>query len=85
MARKPDPYLIDEDNPELGAEEIALGRPAKEVLPNALYEALTHRAGTETVSVTLDIDRSVLERFQSTGPNWRERMNEALKKASGGR
>ncbi len=84
MARKADPYLVDDDNPELDAEAIARGRPAKDVLPNGLYEALTRRKD-ETVSVTLDIDRSVLERFQSAGPNWRERMNEALKKASGGR
>jgi uncharacterized protein (DUF4415 family) len=84
MPRKSDPYLIDEDNPELDKAAIARGRPAKEALPKGLYEALT-RPRDETVSVTLDIDRSVLERFQSAGPNWRERMNEALKKASGGR
>lgn len=81
MARLPDPYLTDEENPDLDAEAIARGRPAKDVLPNELYEALTRRRD-ETVSVTLDIDRSVLERFQSAGPNWRDRMNEALKKAS---
>ncbi|MGJ0513246.1 BrnA antitoxin family protein [Methylocystis sp.] len=81
MARLPDPYLTDEENPDLEAEAIARGRPAKDVLPNELYEALTRRRD-ETVSVTLDIDRSVLERFQSAGPNWRDRMNEALKKAS---
>ncbi|MBM3563560.1 MAG: BrnA antitoxin family protein [Alphaproteobacteria bacterium] len=82
MARRPNPYLTDEENPELEAGAIAHGRPAKEILPSELYEALTRRRD-ETVSVTLDIDRSVVERFQSTGPNWRERMNEALKKASG--
>ena len=81
MARLPDPYLTDDENPDLEAEAIARGRPAKDVLPNELYEALTRRRD-ETVSVTLDIDRSVLERFQSAGPNWRDRMNEALKKAS---
>lgn len=81
MARRPDPYLTDVENPELEAEAIARGRPAKDVLPSELYEALTKRRD-ETVSVTLDIDRSVLERFQSAGPNWRDRMNEALKKAS---
>ncbi len=82
MARRPDPYLTDAENPELEAEAIARGRPAKDVLPGGLYEALTQRKD-ETVSVTLDVDRLVLERFQSAGPNWRERMNEALKKASG--
>ncbi|MGJ0395502.1 MAG: BrnA antitoxin family protein [Methylocystis sp.] len=84
MARRPDPYLTDAENPEFEAEAIARGRPAKDVLPGELYAALTQRKG-ETVSVTLDVDRSVLERFQSAGPNWRERMNEALKKASGDR
>lgn len=84
MARKADPYLVDDDNPELDAETIAHGRPAREVLPKALYEVLTRRPGApDTVSVTLDLDRSVVERFQSAGPNWRERINETLKKASG--
>jgi uncharacterized protein (DUF4415 family) len=34
-------------------------------------------------TVSLRIDRDVLEHFQQDGPGWRERMNEALRKAAG--
>jgi uncharacterized protein (DUF4415 family) len=43
----------------------------KPVLPNA----------KETVS--LRIDRDVLEYFQEDGPGWQERINDALRKAAG--
>lgn len=45
--------------------------PRSPVLPNA----------KETVS--LRIDRDVLEHFQESGPGWQERMNAALRKAAG--
>jgi uncharacterized protein (DUF4415 family) len=38
-------------------------------------------AGRETVS--LRIDRDVLEFFQAAGPGWQERINDALRKAAG--
>jgi uncharacterized protein (DUF4415 family) len=41
--------------------------PARPVLPNA----------KETV--TLRIDREVLDHFQQAGPGWQERINEALR------
>jgi uncharacterized protein (DUF4415 family) len=34
-------------------------------------------------SVTLRIDRDVLDHFQEEGPGWQERINEALRKAAG--
>jgi uncharacterized protein (DUF4415 family) len=33
--------------------------------------------------VTLRIDQDVLEHFQSGGPGWQDRINEALRKAAG--
>jgi uncharacterized protein (DUF4415 family) len=45
--------------------------PKKPALPNA----------KELVS--LRIDRDVLEHFQETGPGWQDRINEALRKATG--
>ena len=32
-------------------------------------------------SVTLRLDRDVLERFQADGPGWQDRINAALRKA----
>lgn len=37
--------------------------------------------GKETVS--LRIDRDVLEHFQESGPGWQDRINDALRKAAG--
>jgi len=34
-------------------------------------------------TVTLRIDREVLDHFQGDGPGWQERINEALRKATG--
>ena len=34
-------------------------------------------------SVTLKIDRDVLEHFQAEGPGWQDRINAALRSASG--
>ncbi|MCB8822059.1 BrnA antitoxin family protein [Microvirga rosea] len=34
-------------------------------------------------SVTLRIDRDVLDHFQEDGPGWQERINDALRKAAG--
>lgn len=34
-------------------------------------------------TVTLRIDREVLDYFQEDGPGWQDRINEALRKAAG--
>ena len=34
-------------------------------------------------TVTLRIDRDVLDFFQENGPGWQDRINEALRKAAG--
>ena len=34
-------------------------------------------------TVSLRLDRDVLEHFQKDGPGWQDRMNEALRKAAG--
>lgn len=54
MPRKPDPYLTDEENPELTPEQIRVMRPASEVLPPELYESLvqSHDASLATTRDT---------------------------------
>jgi uncharacterized protein (DUF4415 family) len=47
------------------------GPPKQHVIP----------VGKETVS--LRIDRDVLEHFQEDGPGWQDRINAALRKAAG--
>ena len=52
-------------------------KPVENVSPKA--NAIP--AGKETVS--LKLDRDVLEHYQDDGPGWQDRINEALRKAAG--
>jgi uncharacterized protein (DUF4415 family) len=80
----------DADNPELSDEQLASMRPAKHVLPPALYEALVKRGrgrprsnpATKKVIVKLRVDPDVLEAFKAAGPGWQTRMSDALKQAA---
>jgi uncharacterized protein (DUF4415 family) len=74
MARRP----IDSRDAAEAAFKAATTKPVpapapekKPSLPNA----------KETVS--LRIDRDVLDYFQEDGPGWQERINEALRRAAG--
>ena len=72
----------DPDARELTDDELAEMRPAREVLPPALFEALTRRGRPKSeykrVQVTLRVDPDVLETYRASGPGWQTRMNEAL-------
>ena len=73
----------DPDNPELTDEQLARMRPASEVLPPALYAALTRPRGRPKAAVTklpvkLRLDRQAVEAFKATGTGWQTRMNDAL-------
>lgn len=74
------------DNPELTDEELARLRPAREVLPAALYEALTKNGqgpNKRMLSVTLSLDADIVEGFRAGGEGWERRMVDALRKAVG--
>jgi uncharacterized protein (DUF4415 family) len=90
MPKRPDPGLIDEQNPEWTEADFARARPAREVLSPALYNALTKKLrgqrgpqkGPTKVAITLRLDRDVVDRFKAAGPGWQTRMNEALGRAA---
>ena len=101
MARKPIPptegedkrihrgIASDPDMPEWTDEDFARARPAREVLPPALYEAAVKRRrgqrGPQKAPVkklvTLRVDPDVLAHFKATGAGWQARMNEALRRS----
>jgi uncharacterized protein (DUF4415 family) len=91
MPRKPDPFLIDEESPELTKAEIQRGKRAKDVLPRKLYTELVRRKPGQRgpqkeptkVAVTIRLDRDVVRKFKSRGPGWQTRINQALRKAAG--
>ena len=86
MARKPDLYLIDDENPEWTAEEVAQARPASEVLPPDLYAELSKRrpgrpkSEAPKVAVKLRLDPDIVEAYKAEGAGWQMRINAALRK-----
>ena len=86
MPKKPDPYLIDDENPEATEEDFRRMRPASEVLPPALYKKLVanyeaRRAARE--AVTLHLDPEVAARLRADGPGWEDRAAAMLREAVG--
>lgn len=78
--------LIDADGEvrELTAEDMALFRPAHEVLPQALQEILGMRTRgpqkTPTkVATTIRLDPEVLDALKATGRGWQTRANDLLR------
>ncbi|MHC2106290.1 MULTISPECIES: BrnA antitoxin family protein [unclassified Methylobacterium] len=69
------------DSAELTDAELARLRPARDVLPPAVYAALAQgspsQGETGRVQLTLNVDPDVLAAYQAGGP-WQARMNEAL-------
>lgn len=76
------PWADPNDAPELTEEWFA-----KAVLHEG--EKPVNRGGrprgSDKQSVTLRLDRDVIERFKAGGAGWQTRMNEALRHAGGGK
>ena len=64
-------------DPFKAAEELF--RPAAPKLPDAPAKPAGPPGAKETV--TLRIDRDILDHFQEDGPGWQERINAALRRA----
>ncbi len=79
------------DSPPLTDEELASLKPAKGVLSTSLFKYVTEerrKRGRPPVeypkqAVTLRLDPNVIASFKKQGKDWRARMGEVLKKASG--
>lgn len=88
MPKRPNPELIDDDNPEWTAADFARARPATEVLPELFgpktAQAMLKPRGRppadvvkERISIRFDAD--VLEAFRATGKGWQTRVNDAMR------
>ncbi len=78
MTKPPNRYRPND--PRLAAEAAfkkATAKPVEAVPPKKVVLP----PGRETVSLRLD--RDVLEHFQKDGPGWQDRINQALRKAAG--
>ncbi len=86
---KPNPYLIDNDNPEWTADDFKHARPAREALHEIFSkevtgELLAPKPGRKLgsgikESQNIRFDRDILAAFKATGKGWQTRMNEALR------
>jgi uncharacterized protein (DUF4415 family) len=82
MKRKPNPELIDADNPEWTAAEARSAAPFS-ALPKTLQSKLARRTrGAQLVPtkerITIRLSRNVVETFRATGTGWQTRMDAAL-------
>jgi uncharacterized protein (DUF4415 family) len=83
---KPNPELIDEENPEWTDDNLKNSVPISG-LPTELQATLRQiqRRGTQKaprkVSTTVRLDAEVLAAFKATGKGWQTRMNDVLKDA----
>jgi len=78
--RKPNPEMIDDDNPEWTAEDFARAKPASKVLPAAMlrrFRGAQKAATKERISIRLSPD--VIQRFRASGPGWQTRVDDALR------
>jgi uncharacterized protein (DUF4415 family) len=88
MKGKPNPEIIDKENPEWTDEDFQNSRPASEILPEVMGKELAAHmlkprgrpkvAETKT-HVNLRLDADILEAFKATGPGWQTRINKALR------
>jgi uncharacterized protein (DUF4415 family) len=80
--QKPNPELIDDENPELDDEWFARAVPFS-ALPESLRDKLSaiqrgaQKAPTKE-RITIRLSRNVVERFRASGAGWQTRVDAAL-------
>jgi len=81
--KKPDPEMVDDENPEWTEETFRRAKPASKVLPAGLQAKLGMRgrgpqkAPTKQM-VSIRLSPSVVEAFRATGSGWQGRVDAAL-------
>ena len=88
MRKKPNPELIDDENPEWTAADFAKARPASEVLPQIFGAKLAQemlkprgrpRAEHPKERINIRLSYEVVEYFKSAGDGWQTRIDAALR------
>jgi uncharacterized protein (DUF4415 family) len=84
VAKKPDPFMIDEENPEWTAEMVAEARPFREVFPH-LHATLKKRGRptveTPKVHIGFRLAADVVESIRATGRGYNARVEKILRDA----
>jgi uncharacterized protein (DUF4415 family) len=85
MGKKPDPFMIDEENPEWTAESTAEARPFSEVFP-AQFSGWKNRGGRPPVEkpkvhIGFRLAADVVEGIRATGKGYNARVEKVLREA----
>lgn len=80
MNKKPNPELIDQDNPKW-TEEMFNGAVRFKSLPESLQVKLRGRpkAAVTKERITIRLSQDVVDRFRASGDGWQTRVDAALK------
>jgi len=80
MSKRPNPEMIDEDNPEWTNEQVRQA-VRLDALPESLQLRLRGRprAAVTKERITIRLSPDVLQAFRATGDGWQTRMDAALK------
>jgi len=80
------PKRPDAENPEWTDEDFRRARPALDVLPKEVVDAIRRyrgqrgpQQGPTKEMISLRVDRDVVAAYRATGPGWQARANEALR------
>ena len=88
--KKPDPTLIDAENPEWTKADFHTARPAAEVLRELLPRDVADKmlkpkpgrpagSGKKAPATAVRFDADILAAFKATGKGWQTRLNDALR------
>jgi uncharacterized protein (DUF4415 family) len=82
MSKKPDPELVDDENPEWTDADFKRALPF-EAMPQEFKDAVRRGRGPNKAptkrQVTLRLSPDVLDSFESGGPGWQTRIDNALR------
>jgi uncharacterized protein (DUF4415 family) len=73
MNSKPNPELIDDENPEWTDAMFSEAKTAAQLFPHLIQPAISQKVAT-----TIEYDADIISAFRA-GNNWQVRMNEALR------
>ncbi|MGD0959998.1 MAG: BrnA antitoxin family protein [Methylomonas sp.] len=72
MNNKPNPELIDDENPEWTSAMFKGAKTAVELFPQLIEQH-------NKISTTIEYDADIISAFRATGNDWQARMNDALR------
>ena len=82
MSKKPDPEMIDDENPEWGEQEFKTAKKI-DAMPAEFQAAVRRARGPQKAPtkqlVSMRLDGDIVDAFKSGGDGWQTRMNGALR------